>query len=137
MMKKYETILLNRISLGRIFCLLAAMLLAVTSVPAHEGHDHPSERIQALPLVGSLRVNFGATRFQLGPLSHDLLNTLVIPGEGRVSIPTQLSGMRRLAILHTGLGLEEVAECRVEIKYAGLDEPVISPWKVQDWQANR
>lgn len=111
------------------------MLLAVVSAPAHEGHAHASERVDVAPFVASLRINFGDRRFRLGPMNGDLLNTLVITAKGRVSIPTRASGMRGLSILHTGLALEEAAKCQVAIKYEGLDEPVIRPWEVHDWQA--
>lgn len=114
--------------------LMAVMLLTAGMVSAHEGHDHGPEPL-ASPLLASLRAQFGATHFKLGPVSKDSLNTLVIHGEARASIPVCIPAIRRLSILHTGINLEEVAECRIAIKYKDLDAPVIQPWHVHDWQA--
>jgi hypothetical protein len=103
---------------------------------AHEGHQHPSEGAQARPFLASLRVKFGETRFRLGPAGRDSLNTLTIAGGEWVSIPARLRGMRRLDILHTGLDVPETVEGRIEIKYAGDEEPVVRQWKIHDWQAH-
>lgn len=118
---------------------LFVSLLLGSLVPTALGGDGEDGDGSDIPNNGRLRV--GEWRFQFGPLTADLPNTIMLDDTPcsrpprQVTLDVRPAHYAQLAVLYTGVAVTNAKPGRITVTYATGETEVLDPWEIYDWVA--